>query len=124
MKRLAWYLVGFSVGLIFLVFIVNKKSGENGIEICYFPNCRVLKDIRSKPLITEENDTLTFDELNPKLKAILLEGSIDFGKSDTSSDPCKVYVIEHGEESGGRTEMTVKNCPEKATITEITKGER
>jgi len=47
-KRLGWYLVGVSIGLVFLAFILKKKSGEEGIDFCYLPNCRVLKDIRSK----------------------------------------------------------------------------
>ena len=50
LRRLGWYLVGLSIGIVFLVFFLKKKSGEEGIDFCYFPNCRVLKDMRSKPL--------------------------------------------------------------------------
>ena len=55
LKRLGWYLIGFSIGLVFLVFFIKKKSGETGFEICYFPNCRVLKDLRSKPMTYADN---------------------------------------------------------------------
>jgi len=65
-KRLGWYLLGLSVGLIFLVFFLKKKSDETGVSFCYLPNCRVLKDIRSKPLFSSLNpkDTLYFNGLD------------------------------------------------------------
>ena len=50
LKRLGWYLVGLSIGLVFLVFFLKKKTQDTGLEFCYLPNCRVLKDLRSKPL--------------------------------------------------------------------------
>lgn len=110
LRRLGWYLVGLSIGIVFLVFILKKKSGENGIDFCYLPNCRVLKDMRSKPL--------TFDEQVPMqlrdtllIQSFLLDGDIDFGNSDTKSEPCKTYRILLS--SGNQEkEMVAKNCPD------------
>ena len=93
LRRLGWYLVGLSIGIIFLVFFFKKKSNETDTEFCYFPNCRVLKDLRSKPLVFG-------DQLEEKFRDTLLiqsflkDGDIDFGKSDTKSEPCKTYYIE------------------------------
>nr|WP_297788051.1 DUF4258 domain-containing protein [uncultured Allomuricauda sp.] len=114
LKRLGWYLVGLSIGLIFLVFFLKKKSGGEGIDFCYFPNCRVLKDMRSK--------TLTFSESLPEeyrdtlmIQAFLEDGDVDFGKSDTKSDPCKTYFISH-EQNGKELELQAKNCKEEVVI--------
>tara|TARA_E500000318_G_scaffold58299_1_gene53973 strand:- start:1855 stop:2220 length:366 start_codon:yes stop_codon:yes gene_type:complete len=117
LKRLGWYLVGLSIGLIFLVFFLKKKSGEEGLDFCYFPNCRVLKDMRSK--------TLTFSKSLPEqyrdtlmIQSFLEDGDVDFGKSDTKSEPCKTYFILH-EYNGKELEMEAKNCKEEVVIESI-----
>lgn len=108
LKRLGWYLVGLSIGLIFLVFFLKKKSGEEGIDFCYLPNCRVLKDMRSKPLTFSESlpeqyrDTLL-------IQSFFKDGDVDFSKSDTKSKPCKTYFISH-DYNGEELELKVKNC--------------
>ena len=115
MKRLGWYLVGFSIGLVFLVFFVKKKAGESGIEFCYLPNCRVLKDIRSKPFLMEGStaDTIYFSDMDKEVKNILTDGDIDFEQSNTKSIPCKTYRINYE-----KMVLIVENCPEQATIKE------
>lgn len=117
LKRLGWYLVGLSIGMLFLVFFLKKKSGEGGFEICYFPNCRVLKDMRSK--------TLTFAEDLPEqyrdttlIIRFLTNGDVDFGKSDTKSEPCKTYFISK-EVEGENLEMKAMNCKNKMVVEAI-----
>ncbi|AEM72117.1 hypothetical protein Murru_3096 [Allomuricauda ruestringensis DSM 13258] len=119
LKRLGWYLVGLSIGLIFLVFILKKKSGEEGLDFCYFPNCRVLKDMRSKPL--------TFSESLPEqyrdsllIQSFLEDGDVDFGKSDTKSEPCKTYFISH-EYNGEELELKAKSCEEEVILEKVEK---
>ena len=110
-------MVGLSIGLIFLVFFLKKKSGEEGLDFCYFPNCRVLKDMRSKTLVFSEDlpeqyrDTLM-------VQAFLNDGDVDFGKSDTKSEPCKIYFISH-EYNGKALELKAKNCEEEVVIESI-----
>lgn len=115
LKRLGWYLVGLSIGIVFLAFFFKKKSQETGTEFCYLPNCRVLKDIRSKPfaLMGKEADTMSFTNLDADLQLLLREGTVDFDKSDTKAKPCKVYFVEHNDIG-----ITIKNCPEKAILGE------
>ena len=118
LKRLGWYLVGLSIGLIFLVFILKKKSGEEGLDFCYLPNCRVLKDMRSKPLVFSESlpeqyqDTLL-------IQSFLKDGNVDFGKSNTKSEPCKTYFISH-EYNGNELELRAENCDDGVMIETIT----
>lgn len=111
-KRLGWYLVGFSIGLVFLVFFIKKKSGESGFEICYFPNCRVLKDIRSKPISYAQNLEDRFSKDSVLWYSFFKDGSIDFGASDTKSEPCKTYVISNDQDQV----LTLQNCPEGAEV--------
>ncbi len=113
LRRLGWYLVGLSIGIVFLVFFLKKKSGEEGIDFCYFPNCRVLKDMRSKPL--------TFGEALPQqyrdtvlIQSFLTDGDVDFGKSDTKAEPCKIYYVEKDAKT-----LKVQNCPDKIVVGEI-----
>ena len=112
LKRLGWYLVGFSIGLIFLAFFINKKSGESDFEICYFPNCRVLKDIRSKKIRYVNDLESTFSKDSVLWRSFFNDGNIDFSKSQTETKPCKTYQITNGND---RT-ITVKNCPEQAEV--------
>ncbi|ADY30791.1 MULTISPECIES: hypothetical protein [Cellulophaga] len=120
-KRLGWYLVGLSIGIVFLTFFLKKKSDETGTEFCYFPNCRVLKDLRSKPL-SYSNDIKTL--LNNKtidsttVAYFLNDGDIDFGNSDTKSTPCKTYKIE-GLIKEKEAVLTVINCTDKVVIDKI-----
>ncbi len=117
LKRLGWYLVGLSIGIVFLVFFLKKKSDETGTEFCYFPNCRVLKDMRSKPLIFSENIGKTSKD-SMLIHTFLQDGDIDFGKSDTKSKPCKTYFILNTIE-GEDWVLKVKNCQDKVLIENI-----
>lgn len=94
-KRLGWYLVGFSLGLIALAFIINKKSGGKGVQFCYLPNCRVLKDFRSKPLLTADKDSVFFSDLDTFTQRLLLEGQINFAASNSTTKPCKTYLVSY-----------------------------
>ncbi len=121
LKRLGFYMIGLAIGIVFLAFFLKKKSAETGTEFCYFPNCRTLKDIRSKPLSYS-------DEIEAKLKTkkldsldinfLLTHGEVDFSRSDTKSAGCKTYFIE-GEVKGEDVVIKVKNCPNKALAEEI-----
>ncbi|MEM1260372.1 MAG: DUF4258 domain-containing protein, partial [Bacteroidota bacterium] len=87
-------------------------SGESGLELCYFPNCRVLKDIRSKPISYANGLEQRFSKDSVLWHSFFREGNIDFSASDTKSEPCKAYVITNDE--NGR--ITLKNCPEKVLV--------
>lgn len=119
LKRLGYFLAGLSIGLIILAFLLKKKTTETGSEFCYFPNCRVLKDLRSKPLtfsesVEEQLSSSVLDSID--IQYFLKEGSVDFSKSDTKSKPCKVYFID-GILNGKEASLLIKNC-ENGTIAE------
>ncbi len=121
LKRLGFYLVGLSIGIVFLTVFLKKKTEETGTEFCYFPNCRTLKDLRSKPIsysdeikrLMEEKKLDTLD-----IAYFLRKGEVDFGKSDTKSKPCKTYFIE-GLVKDKEALMKVINCTEKVRLEEV-----
>ncbi|KSA13564.1 DUF4258 domain-containing protein [Maribacter dokdonensis] len=121
LKRLGYFLVGMSIGIVFLTFFLKKKSEETGVYFCYLPNCRTLKDIRSKSMYYSEEAQQKLQELQLDSTAvtyILTEGDVDFGNSDTKSVPCKTYIIESDYKEQDYI-FTVKNCREKATIENV-----
>jgi len=123
LKRLGWYLVGLSIGLIFLVFFFKKKSEETGVDFCYLPNCRVLKDMRSKKLLFSEEANSQLSKLaldSTAVKSFLTHGEIDFSKSDTKSSPCRTYVVENDHLSKP-LQMHFSNCDSILTLTKVVK---
>ena len=121
LKRLGFYLIGLALGLIFLAFFLNRKKAE----FCYLPNCRVLKELRSKPLIysSEADSDLQNQQLDSTdIFHFLSQGNVNFRASDTEADPCKIYVIE-GAPREYAMELTVQNCDSLVTILRLKKRE-
>ena len=108
LKKIGFYLIGLSLGIVFLAYFFKGKK----TEFCYFPNCRVLKEIRNKPLKYSDEfeklmqiSALSKDDVNN----LLLHGDVDFSKSDTKASPCPVYYIE-GELEDSEIAITVESC--------------
>ncbi|MDG1572985.1 DUF4258 domain-containing protein [Robiginitalea sp. M366] len=107
LKRFGWYLIGLSIGLIFLAVFLRKKSEETGVEFCYLPNCRVLKDLRSKPL--EKGAALQVPTDSLAVAYLLKHGEVLFGQSTPRKEPCGVYVVE-GQYQEQALRLTLENC--------------
>jgi len=117
-KRLGYFLFGLSIGLVFLAFFFKKKSQDTGVSFCYLPNCRVLKDMRSKPLYFSKSiDSLLLNKSldSTSIRYFFLEGEVDFSLSDTKSVPCRTYLIE-AEINERKAVLEVKNCPAKLEV--------
>jgi len=89
--RLGYYLGGFSVGLILLAFILNgKKTSCN-----YTPNARVIDNLLQKKIVISQEVIDQFPQLTDSIvKESIRKGTIDFSKSDTKRDSCRLYHIE------------------------------
>ena len=116
-KTIGLYLIGFSLGLVFLAFFFKEKR----TEFCYLPNCRVLKEIRSKELtftpeiqLLIDNNTITLEDF----KILFLEGDIDFSRSNTNAKPCKNYLV-NGKIKGNPVEVALKNCANKIVVEKV-----
>jgi hypothetical protein len=111
--RLGFYLGGFSIGLIFLMFFLSGKK----TSCAYGPNARVLKNISTKTLnINPEIQTklvaLNVDSI--RLSELLAKGQVNFRKSVTNLDSCKRYVIAHKS-----LEILVENCATIAAVLDV-----
>ena len=115
--RIGYYLGGFSIGLIFLAFFLSGKR----TSCSYGPDARVLKNISTKQLKYSNNSV---EALNNKtidsatISYVLKHGDVNFSKSNTKLDSCKVYVIEE-DYNEQAIELTIENCDKIATIQSI-----
>jgi len=92
-QRLAYYLLGLLIGSFFVYYFFQAKD----TTFCYLPNCRVLKDLRTKPLTISDKAQISFDEalVNMQdIKACLTYGDVDFDKSNIEENGGKLYIIE------------------------------
>jgi|ETNmetMinimDraft_25_1059894.scaffolds.fasta_scaffold189335_1 hypothetical protein len=115
-QRLPYYLFGFLIGMIVVLFIWNKK----GTEFNYGPNARVLKNIRTKTqvfsidiansLASKQIDTSTISE-------ILKNGNVDMWNK-VKVDTCTIYTIS-GKKELKNMVVTVKNCDSIVFIEKI-----
>lgn len=115
--RLGYYLGGFSVGLIVLAFFLSGKK----TSCDYGPNARTIKNISSKKMQYSENTkffimTYRLDSL--KVANLIRNGEVDFEKSNTHLDSCKIYTIESQLENE-EVILSVENCKDKAIIHHI-----
>ena len=116
--RLGYYLGGFSVGLILLAFFLSGKK----TSCSYGPDARVLKNIGLKQL---EHSSNSMAVINSKVidtatvSYVLMHGDVNFSKSNTKLDSCKIYVIEDNYDDRNIV-LTIENCDSIATIQSIT----
>lgn len=116
-QRLGFYLGGFAVGLVFLMFFFSGKR----TQCAYGPEARVLKNIREKPIIFSEEIK---SQLNHKgadslvIQQILQHGDVDFSRSQTKLDSCRTYVVEGFVKEAPIT-LTFANCDYKAEIISV-----
>jgi hypothetical protein len=115
--RLGFYLGGFAIGLVLLMFFLNGKDASCD----YGPNARTVKNISSKPMSYSEKASLfinnnTLDSTT--IVNLVKYGSVDFSKSETELDSCKVYHIDNSYKERDM-ELKVKNCDSVATLLDI-----
>ena len=115
--RFAYYLGGFSIGLIILFFFLSGKR----VSCDYSPDARVLKNIRTKERAYSagagENMRL-YNIDSTHITAILNNGDVVFSKSNTDLDSCKTYTIT-GRASERNLELLFKNCDSLAILQEL-----
>jgi len=115
--RLGFYLGGFTIGIILLLFFLSGKK----TSCDYGPESRTLKNIRSKPLFFSES-TLSFLSENRidtiMVPTLLIDGEVLFSESNTKLDSCKQYIIE-GIIFEKKMKIRVENCETKATVLDV-----
>lgn len=118
--RLAYYLFGLLLGGMFLVFFFQKKK----TEFCYMPNCRVLKDLRSKPISYSKEAEAKFNEkwvTIEDVKKCLEHGDVDFENSNKPFENGKLYIIEGKNTKDEDITVEMINYSERVVLKDIKK---
>lgn len=118
--RFAYYLIGFIMGLFFVAAVfIGKDTRCN-----YFPNARVLNDLRNKPFQYSDKAVTILAEKwidTSDIKNTLTYGDVDFDKSNVEVGKGKRYIIEGKTAKNQPIVLEVVNYTEKAVLTNITK---
>ena len=115
--RLGYYLGGFSIGLIFLAFFLSGKRASCD----YGPDARVLKNIGLKQLqySNKAENTMISNKIDSTtISLILKQGDVNFSKSNTKLETCKIYFVYKTVEEK-EIALTIENCETIATIKSI-----
>ncbi len=116
--RIAYYMGGFSIGLILLFFFLGGKRASCD----YGPNARVLKNIRSKPRVFTESalrDAKTIQIDTSIVQQVLQNGDVLFSESITDLDSCNIYKINDKKNLSKHIIFIIENCKDTSYITGI-----
>mgnify|MGYP006985672575 CR=1 FL=1 len=120
--RLAYYLFGLLLGAVFVMWYLKSKATDRGVEFCYFPNCRVIKDIRSTPFKTSAAVDSIFAKKITTMKAIdiaISNGDVDFSKSNIPYKNGKKYIIDSQLSENKKVTLTIINESNKVILEDI-----
>lgn len=118
--RFAYYLLGLVMGSFVVAAIYSGKDTRCN----YFPNARVLNDLRNKPFDYSNKASQVLSEKwidTSDIKNTLKFGDVDFDKSNIKVGNGKIYIIEGKTLKNQEVILKVINYPEKAVLDEITK---
>ncbi|MCF6296501.1 MAG: hypothetical protein L3J08_00710 [Flavobacteriaceae bacterium] len=113
-KRLSLYGFGFAMGIGLVFFFLGGKNSSCN----WMPNARMLQIIRSKQItysteVQNKINSVIIDSTD--ISQILIDGDIDFSKSQVKNNPCRKYLI-NGEIKQQEAILIVKICDSIATI--------
>ena len=107
--RLGFYFFGFFVGIILLsVIFKGKKTTCN-----YAPNDRVISNLSMKSWNSKLVDIVKFDSIS--FHEFLDTARVDFNKSDTVKDSCKIYYL-NGYWNEQAISLEVENCEKNVNL--------
>ncbi len=118
--RFAYYLIGLIMGSFFVAAVFSGKDTRCN----YFPNARVLNDLRNKPFHYSDEASLILAEKwidTTDIKNTLKYGDVDFDKSNIKVGNGKLYSIDGKTVKNQEITLEVINYPEKAVLKDIIK---
>ncbi len=119
-QRFAYYMFGFVIGMFFLFMILNGKN----TGCSYFPNARVLKDIRNKPFYYSDSAKIKLTQKwvdTADIRKTLTYGDVIFDKSNIKVKGGKLYVIEGKNSKNQEITLEVINYSDKVYLKNIKK---
>lgn len=118
--RFAYYLIGLLMGLFVVAAIFSGKDTRCN----YFPNARVLNDLRNKPFVYSAKASQILNEKwvdTADIKNTLKFGDVDFDKSNISVEKGKLYTIYGKTAKNQEISVEVINYSDKAVLRDIVK---
>lgn len=119
-QRFAYYFIGLIMGLFFVSMVFSGKDTRCN----YFPNARVLNDLRNKPFnySTKASEILSQSWVDTTdIKNTLQFGDVDFDQSNIAVGKGKRYVIEGKTAKNQEIILKVINFSDKAVLEDISK---
>ena len=108
------------MGCFFVALVFSGKDTRCN----YFPNARVLNDLRNKPFQYSDKAIKTLNEKwvdTADIKNTLTYGDVDFDQSNIPAKSGKLYVIEGKTIKNQEIILKVINYEKKAVLEEIIK---
>lgn len=118
--RFAYYMVGFIMGLFFVAMVLSGKDARCN----YFPNARVLNDLRTKPFNYSDKAKQILAQKwvdTTDIKNTLTYGDVNFDKSNIAVEKGKLYIIEGKTTKQQPIILEVINYSDKAVLRDIIK---
>lgn len=121
MRKLKFYIIGLIPGIIFVLFILNKKGAT-----CtgYLPNSRVIAETLSKDFIYSDDfkNEMLENKIDEKFlkDSIITKGEIDFARSQVRKAVCPVYLLQYPEKNP-RFEVIFSKCKDGVTFQKFKK---
>lgn len=114
-RKLLYYMLGVGLG----VFMVYFMFGDRDIQCNYFPNDRVLYDLRKKEMslsadLLDSAGGTTVDTSG--LAAALERAKVDFEKSRIDEQGCNVYHLDFEE---AQKAFEIENCDSTANLLKV-----
>jgi hypothetical protein len=119
-QRFAYYFVGLIMGLFFISMVFSGKDTRCN----YFPNARVLNDLRNKPFNYSPKSTQILAQPwidTSDIKNTLQFGDVDFDQSNVAVGKGKKYVIEGKTLKNQEITLIITNYSDKAVLEDIAK---
>lgn len=119
-QRFAYYFVGLIMGLFFVSMVFSGKDTRCN----YFPNARVLNDLRNKPFSYSPKASTILSQAwvdTTDIKNSLQHGDVDFDQSNIAFGKGKKYIIEGKTVNNQEIILTITNYSDKAVLEDITK---
>lgn len=117
LKRIGYYLIGVSIGVIAVSYIWKHKNAS----FDYGMDARTLKTIRIKKRLysNEALQTLQNKQLDTTvISKILRNADVDFNKGKPRQKPCAEYYVT-GKESLKYISLYISRCDSTATIEKV-----
>lgn len=118
--RFAYYLIGLIMGSFFVAAVFSGKDTRCN----YFPNSRVLNDLRNKPFVYSDKATQILAEKwvdTADIKNTLKFGDVDFDKSNVPMKNGKLYIVYGKTAKNQEIIVKVINYNDKAVLEDISK---